>query len=304
MRSQRLRGVAMALAGALIVIGFGVWQNLPSWAAYGLLHPFQWTASKIPQIDYQEVTFTGWDAVQLKGWRFPARGVRRGTLIYLHGIADNRGSSLGAAERFTTRGFAVIAFDSRAHGESGGTACTYGYYEKRDLQKVLDTVDARPIVVMGASLGAAVALQTAAEDPRIDAIVSVEPFSDLKTVATERAPFFLTSGMIQAAFATAERQGHFSLAAVSPELAAARITVPVMLIHGALDDQTPPAHSQRIYAALKSPKRLLIADGAGHNQSLTPAVWLEIEEWIDGVTKGAEDAERPHRGGTKYTEIK
>jgi pimeloyl-ACP methyl ester carboxylesterase len=97
---------------------------------------------------------------------------------------------------------------------------------KRDLQKVLDTVDARPIVVMGASLGAAVALQAAAEDPRINAIVSVEPFSDLKTVATERAPFFLTSGMIQAAFATAERQGHFSLAAVSPELAAARITVP------------------------------------------------------------------------------
>jgi pimeloyl-ACP methyl ester carboxylesterase len=162
-----------------------------------------------------------------------------------------------------------------------------GFYEKQDLARVLDSVEARPIVLMGVSLGAAIALQAAADDARIDAVVAAESFSDLRTIATERAPFFLPPAVVQAAFEAAERQARFTIDAVSPELAAARIRVPVMLIHGALDVETPPAHSQRIFAALGGPKKLMIVDGAGHNQSLTPAVWMEIERWLDALLPSA-----------------
>ena len=93
-------------------------------------------------------------------------GDRRGTLIYLHGVADNRASGAGVIERFRKRGFDVVAYDSRAHGESDGDACTYGFYEKQDLRRVLDSVGVGPIVLVGCSLGAAVALQLAADEPR------------------------------------------------------------------------------------------------------------------------------------------
>jgi pimeloyl-ACP methyl ester carboxylesterase len=52
--------------------------------------------------------------------------------------------------------------------------------------------------------------------------------------------------------------------------------VPVLLIHGAEDTDTPPAHSQRVFDALKGPKQLILVPGAHHNQSLSGPVWDQI----------------------------
>jgi fermentation-respiration switch protein FrsA (DUF1100 family) len=57
----------------------------------------------------------------------------------------------------------------------------------------------------------------------------------------------------------------------------------VFVIHGADDLETPPEHSRRIFGALGAGRRLRLVEGAGHNRSLTPAVWSEIENWIDSV---------------------
>lgn len=231
-------------------------------------------------VSCQAASFSG-DGVALAGWRCAARSARRGTLVYLHGVADNRMSGAGAVERFVSRGFDVIAYDSRAHGESQGDACTYGFFEKEDLRHVLAAVDAGPIVLFGTSLGAAVALQEAARNPRVSAVVGAETFSDLKTVATERAPFFFTPDAIRRAFALAEQQARFSVAAVSPLASAASIRLPVLLIHGDTDHDTPPDHSRRVFAELKGPKRLILVPNAGHNQSLREEIWREIEQWIE-----------------------
>lgn len=34
-------------------------------------------------------------------------------------------------DRFCKLGFDVVAYDSRANGESEGDACTYGFHEKK-----------------------------------------------------------------------------------------------------------------------------------------------------------------------------
>jgi pimeloyl-ACP methyl ester carboxylesterase len=180
-----LGGIALAL-----LIGSAVAPDqLASAGAGGLLHPARRPVVAVPPASCQDSTLTG-DGMTLKGWRCSTSTVRRGTLVYLHGIADNRTSAAGVIERFGKRGFDVVAYDSRAHGESPGDVCTYGYFEKQDLHRVLDTVARGPIVLLGISLGAAVALQEAAQHPRISAIVAAETFSDLRSVATERAPFF------------------------------------------------------------------------------------------------------------------
>src|SRR5439155_25555593 len=58
---------------------------------------------------------------------------------------------------------------------------------------------------------------------------------------------------------------------------------PVLLIHGALDHETPPDHSQRVFDALPGPKRLIVVPGVGHNQSLSGPVWRDIDEWISAI---------------------
>ena len=132
-------------------------------------------------------------------------------------------------------------------------------------------------------MGAAVALQAAAEDRRIAAVVAVSPFSDLRTAASERAPFFASKGNIADAFKLAEAEGKFRADDVSPMAAAAHITAPTLIIHGERDDETPPAHSQRIFAALRAPKRLILVPNGGHNHVLDPDVWREIDGWLDAA---------------------
>src|SRR4029079_8149150 len=108
-----------------------------------------------------------------------------------------------------------------------------------------------------------------------------ESFSDLRTVATERAPFVFTPRFIKEAFDLAEQQGRFRVAEVSPQEPAKWISSAVLLVHGAADTETRPDHSRRIYEALKGPRRLIIVPGAGHNHSLQADVWSEIDRWID-----------------------
>lgn len=278
---RRTRKLAAGTVTLLLLGVAAACSQLPKIGAGGLLHPGRRTATLTKPAVCEDAEFAG-DGVTLRGWRCGSRAPSRATIVYLHGVGDNRGSGAGIVERYTRRGFQVVAYDSRAHGQSGGDACTYGFFEKRDLQKVLDTLGNSRVVVIGTSLGAAVALQAAAEDSRIAAVVAAEPFSDLRTVATERAPFIFTRSSIERAFALAAQQGGFKVEDVSPLAAAPRIKVPVLLIHGDRDSKTRPAHSRRLFDALTGPKRLLLIPGAGHSESLSGSgVWSEIDRWID-----------------------
>jgi alpha-beta hydrolase superfamily lysophospholipase len=253
----------------------------PSWGAAALLHPARHSASRQPTRPFEAFAWegAGTPGVKLVGWWFHA-GAPRGTLIYLHGVADNRGSSVGIAEHFVPMGFDVVAYDSRAHGDSGGDACTYGYYEKQDLARVVDRLPHKPIVVMGTSMGGAVALQAAAQDPRVAAVIAVAPFSDLRTAATERAPFFASRRNLEDAFRLAEEGGRFRVDEVSPLAAAPLIRAPVLLIHGDHDTETPHAHSERILAALGGPKRLVTIANGGHRGGLQAETWRELDAWL------------------------
>jgi pimeloyl-ACP methyl ester carboxylesterase len=276
---------AIAVIGAILVIALVIVSSqLPALGAGGLLHPARRRLTAPLPPACRDATFAG-DGVTLAGWQCRASASpRRGTIVYLHGVADNRASGIGVIDRFGRNGFDVVAYDSRAHGESGGDICTYGFFEKHDLHRVLDGLAAEPIVLIGTSLGAAVALQEAAQDPRVTAVIAAESFSDLRTVAAERAPFFFTAGVVARAIALAEEQGRFQIDAVSPVAAAAAVTQPVLLVHGSDDADTRPEHSQRVLQALAGPKRLILVPGARHNESLRGgAVWTEIERWLDAM---------------------
>ena len=148
--------LTIALAGVALL-----WLQLPGIGAGALLHPARRSVVGKPPAHCVNAELPG-DGIALRGWLCGTPLTSRGTLVVLHGVADTRLSTAPIVERYLARGFDVIAYDSRAHGESGGDTCTYGFYEKRDLQRIVDALPAGPVVLIGNSLGAAVAIQGAA----------------------------------------------------------------------------------------------------------------------------------------------
>ena len=272
-----------ALLALVVVAAAAVFEGVPAVGAGALLGPVRSIRPGPTPAGCVERNFQG-AGVRLHGWFCSGSAPRRGSIVILHGVADTRRSVAGLVQRFIVRGLDVVAYDSRAHGESDGEFCTYGFYEKQDLRGVLDMLRPGPTVLLGTSLGAAVALQAAAGDARVTGVVAAEVFSDLRTIARDRTPAFVPDWIVRKAFRVAERRAAFRADEVSPVQAARAIRVPVLLIHGDNDRDTGPDHSQRVLAALSGPKRLVLVDGARHNESLRGhAVWVEIEKWVDGV---------------------
>ncbi len=253
----------------------------PAIAAGALLHRSQTPVYRARPDTCADASFAG-DGVELQGWRCAPTAPRRGTIVYLHGIGDNRSGAAGVVERFGPQGFEVVAYDSRAHGQSDGTLCTYGIRERQDLRRVVATIPAGPVILVGSSLGAAVAIQTASVEPRVSGVVAAEVFADLRSIATERGRrMWLPPWTIVRALPIAERRAGFRVDDASPVASARLVNVPVLLLHGADDRETSPRHSRLVHDALAGPRTLVIVPRAGHNQTLAaPGVWDRVEAWI------------------------
>lgn len=242
------------------------------------------------QLPFQEFWFNSADNQRLHGWLIPGSDPVHGTILYLHGVGDNKISGLGLARVIHAGHFNVLLYDSRAHGKSEGQYCTYGFYEKFDVTKAIDVLreknvpSADKIGVFGTSMGAAIGIQAASLDPRIRAIVAEGCFTNLRTITVDyqkrilRMPWHFLRNI---AMKRSERIGHFNHRQVSPLVALTNVRVPVLFIHGKNDTFIKYQYSEQLYAAANEPKELYLIDGANHTD-LHVIAQREYEERVVG----------------------
>jgi hypothetical protein len=217
------------------------------------------------------------DGVTLKGWKVRAPKPNGDWILVLHGVSDNRTGNLGHAEFLLRNGYNVVMMDSRAHGESGGAMVTYGWIERHDTVAVIDALmSTEKVAHLGVSMGAANALQSAAIDPRIEAVVAEDPFANLREVSYDYAGLdvspLLGKTLFRPASIVAMREaglaGNFSPDDVSPEKAVATRPFAVLIICGTSDHRIPCRHAERVYNAAIGPRELWEVSGAGHAAAL------------------------------------
>ncbi len=154
---------------------------------------------------YEEVSFRATDGLALKGWWFPShqRGATRPVgapspdraIVFVHGRAQNRVASSFRPDRiaplFLSRGWDVLLFDLRGHGESEGERYSLGQYEPRDIVAAVDFAASKAgipkgrVAVVGESLGAGSAIMTVQLDPAIGPVVTDSAYADGYTVVSE-----------------------------------------------------------------------------------------------------------------------
>jgi alpha-beta hydrolase superfamily lysophospholipase len=191
------------------------------------------------------------DGVLLRGWKVRAansQSVPSGStwVLLFHGVADNR----------------------------------IGVLERKDTTAIVDALEAsehpRHLFVLGESMGAGIALQSAAVEPRIEAVVAEASFANLQEAAYDYAGLRRYPWLGKTWFAPGtwtmlylgESLAGFPAAEVSPEKAVASHAFPVFLICDAEDVVLPCRHSKRIYDAAIGPKQMWIVPRAFHTAAL------------------------------------
>jgi len=242
------------------------------------------------KLPFKEFWFNNRDRQGLHAWYIPADEPVHGTIFYLHGVGDNKISGLRLAEVFHSRRFNVMMYDSRAHGKSEGRYCTYGYYEKFDVSDAIDVLAEREkfplgnIGLFGTSMGAAVAVQAAAIEPRIRAVVAEGCFTNLRTITVDyqkRILWMPWHFLRNVAMKRSEHIAHFRHRDVSPLLSLSSIHVPVLFIHGKKDARIKYQYSEELYANAHEPKELYLIDGANHTD-IHNIAQKEYEERVAG----------------------
>src|SRR6266851_4005467 len=151
------------------------------------------------------------DGVLLRGWKVVPRNPNGNWVFLFHGVADNRVGVIGQSEILLRAGYSVVMMDARAHGASEGPIATYGWLERNDTRAIIDALlsserdkyisvqfnqvplpGSRPspsfhIYALGESMGAGIALQSAAADPRIEAVVAEASFASLREASYDYA---------------------------------------------------------------------------------------------------------------------
>jgi len=122
--------------------------------------------------------------ISIAGWWIPCANAEGRCVILLHGYADAKVGAIAWAPLWHELGFNIVAIDLRAHGESQGTYSTGGYWERHDVSQVINEIraqrpaDTQKLVLFGVSLGAAVAVATAALRDDLSAVVLDSPYND------------------------------------------------------------------------------------------------------------------------------
>jgi pimeloyl-ACP methyl ester carboxylesterase len=244
-------------------------------------------------LEAREVEIEAADGVPLHGWWIEGR--KEGAVVFCPGNSGNASQHLEYARITAGTGHAVLAFDYRGFGRSGGEA---------DLRRVALDVEAacafasaragRPAGLFGISLGAAAALLAAARGRVAVAGVAAEGVHDVRRmleglladgsfgprrVRTLEGPdgpprpreasrlVRRLAGRPVASWAAAAAAAFYPFAGKSPDRLARRLrATPVFIIHGVEDPLFPFEAALDLHRRLPGPRRLWLIPGTGHAQ--------------------------------------
>jgi dipeptidyl aminopeptidase/acylaminoacyl peptidase len=248
----------LAMILALFLAAIGVVLGVSYQQATGYLHPPRNIASgdllRANGIEFQDIQLSTEDGVELSAWYTPPKN--GAVILVAHGYGDKRPEDFYAL--FAGHGYGVIAWDFRAHGNSGGNFSSLGYFETLDAKAALDFVRAQPgvehIGAWGGSMGAVTMIRATAKYPQIEALIADSPFVTLRDEMDLRVPFPMMRSLIRF---FAERESGVNVDSVRPVDDIAWISPrPVMIIQGMGDGMVPSDSAQRLYDAAGEPRQL------------------------------------------------
>jgi uncharacterized protein len=242
-------------------------------------------------LNYRDVSFLSrQDHLLLRGWFMPGvlpdgKLTTERTIIMVHGLHSNRealdGGLLNLSAALIHKGFAILVFDFRGHGQSAPAPLSMGYFEQRDILGAVDYLHTGPLPYpelgrphaiggWGISMGGATMLLAAAHEPAIRGVVADSAYAAFVPLLERNA---LMPGPIIPGVLLAEQILYgINFDAVRPEDVVASIAPrPLFFIEGTSDGLVPPWNLNLLASAARSVPdahvQTWLVPGAKHIQS-------------------------------------
>ena len=195
-----------------------------------------------------------WPSAQdFRGLVAEPAGPVRGTAIVFHGNAGHVGDRAFYAQALTPLGLRVILAEYPGYGPR---ACALGEASfVADAEQTLLLAQRQyggPLLVVGESLGAAVAAAAAAQQRELTAgLLLITPWDRLARVGAHHYPWLPVKWMLRDDYDSQARLARFDR--------------PVLVAVAEHDSIVPARFGRTLHAGLTGPKRLVVFEGADHN---------------------------------------
>lgn len=242
-----LRAVALAYVGVLILLLAleRVFLYHPTTAAQDWRDP--------PSAQFQDVNLTSATGEAIHAWWLPRPGAEM-VVLNSHGNAGNLSHRGPGMMRWSDElNASVMIYDYPGYGKSSGKPYEATCYAAAEAAWTWLTqsqgVDARSVLLLGGSLGGAMAAELAYQhDCR--GLVLYKSFSSIPDMAQLRYPFVPARYFV--------RHRYDNVAKVRD------IRRPVFIVHGTADEIIPFVCGERLYAAANEPKEFMRVEGDRH----------------------------------------
>ena len=228
---------------------------------------------------FEELLISTSDGITLHGWYMPVL-LSRFTLLHFHGNAGNISNRLALYRQWQSMGFSVYAFDYRGYGRSEGEPGEKGLYEdaRAAWADLTIRLGKRPeeVIIVGRSLGAAVAAKLASE-VNAAGLVLETPFTSMADMAAYHYPWMPLRWLARSQFDT--------------ELMVKDVHLPLLVIAARDDTIAPSWMGEQIFNAANEPKSNTLIAG-GHNDfdhysfMAYSAAW---RDWIRMLERSQDD---------------
>ncbi|MDR0211281.1 MAG: alpha/beta hydrolase [Pseudomonas putida] len=232
------------------------------------------------KLAFSDVTLTAADGTRLHGWWMPAKpGVQvKGTVLHLHGNGGNLAWHLGGSYWLPEQGYQVLMIDYRGYGLSQGKASLPAVYQ--DIQAAMDWLDKapqvkdKPLVLLGQSLGGAMAIHYLAAHPEQRQRFSALVFDGVPASYREVGRFALSTSWLtwplQVPLSWLVPDGDSAIRSIE------RLDTPPKLFFHSIDDDLVPMDSGiRLYQHAPPPRVLQLTRGA-HVQTFADPTWRQV----------------------------
>ncbi len=241
------------------------------------------------RLDAQEVDFPSASGSRIHAW-YAAGRHGAGAVLLLHGVGADRRAMLRRAEFLHAAGFAVLAPDFQAHGESSGDHVTYGALESLDAHAALEWLRARApgerIGAIGVSMGGAAAL-LGPQPLAVDALVLESVYPTFRDAVADRLEAWAgplgALGRHIAPLLIRLVGPHVGVdaRALRPIERIAESRAPLLLLAGTADPYTHLHESVALFLRSRAPKEMWAIRGAKH-EDLYEYVGEEYERRVGG----------------------